>query len=225
MQVPRIPGTDSTNAVSFSVGVLVKTQAAWSVGSAAGGLDTGSIANSTWYSWYAIFRDDTEVGDFIFSLNHTSPALPTGYTHFRRIGGAITISPNWYAIQSFGDWFRFDTPLSDSATVSTTPGTLRLTFSPPGVICSVLLALTLRQAGTGNGYINHWDPALGNTPPHIGLGRIELENGAAATSAKVAGEVIVRTNTSQQIYNMLTGNQTAYTRAALGWWDRRGQDD
>lgn len=54
----------------------------------AGGLDTGSIAASTWYSVWVIWNGNTVAG--LLSLSATSPAMPSGYTHKARVGWTKT---------------------------------------------------------------------------------------------------------------------------------------
>jgi hypothetical protein len=54
--------------------------------SGAGGLDTGSIANNTWYYEYAIYNPTSVTWAALISLSATSPTLPSGYTAFARVG-------------------------------------------------------------------------------------------------------------------------------------------
>lgn len=58
--------------------ITKNTNSAWAVGSGNGSLDTGSIANSTYYG-YVIQRSDTGVVDVITSLSSSSPTMPTNY--------------------------------------------------------------------------------------------------------------------------------------------------
>lgn len=51
----------------------------------AGGLDTGSLAASTWYSVWRIGKTDGTRA-FLFSLSATAPTMPIGYTLKARIG-------------------------------------------------------------------------------------------------------------------------------------------
>lgn len=51
----------------------------------AGGLDTGAIAASTWYSVWRIGKTDGTRA-FLFSLSATAPTMPAGYTLKARIG-------------------------------------------------------------------------------------------------------------------------------------------
>lgn len=54
-------------------------------GVGANGLDAGTLAASTWYALFVICKDDgTTAG--LLSLSATAPTLPTGYTHFARVG-------------------------------------------------------------------------------------------------------------------------------------------
>jgi hypothetical protein len=94
-------GTDATNDVDIAAGIAIdrtnsqfmalnstlvkRLDAAWQVGTNKGGLDTGSIANTTYYV-YLIKRPDTGVVDALFSIDATAPTLPTNYTLYRKIG-------------------------------------------------------------------------------------------------------------------------------------------
>lgn len=48
-------------------------------------LDTGSEANDTWYAVHLI-GGNGQAAQGLLSTNATSPTLPTGFTHFRRVG-------------------------------------------------------------------------------------------------------------------------------------------
>src|ERR1700748_2450984 len=48
---------------------ISKTTSSWGVGTTAGALDTGTIANNTWYHVYVIKRLDTNVVDILISLS------------------------------------------------------------------------------------------------------------------------------------------------------------
>jgi hypothetical protein len=53
--------------------------------SGAGGIDTGSVASSTWYSvWILAQTNGTATG--VFSLSSTAPTLPSGFTLQARVG-------------------------------------------------------------------------------------------------------------------------------------------
>lgn len=46
----------------------------------AGGLDTGTLAASTWYYGYIIYNATTDTAQSLFSLSSSAPTLPSGYT-------------------------------------------------------------------------------------------------------------------------------------------------
>jgi hypothetical protein len=109
-------GTDATNDIDISAGtardasdtynyVLPSTyvkqiDAAWALGSAAGGLDTGSVGDSRYAIW-GIGRSDTKVCDVLFSTSFSSPTMPSDYDfkvllgEFTRAGG-VNGTPLWY---------------------------------------------------------------------------------------------------------------------------------
>lgn len=76
----------------LSAGITKRLDAAWSVGSGNGGLDTGSIADGT-YHIHLIMRSDTGVVDACYSTSPTAPTtgvnIPAAYNHSRRIGSRI----------------------------------------------------------------------------------------------------------------------------------------
>jgi len=82
---------DAADAVDMVLSAITKRiDAAWAVGTNQGGLDTGIVSTDVVYSVWAIYRDDTEVTDVLFSLSHTAPTMPSNYTHKRWIGWVLT---------------------------------------------------------------------------------------------------------------------------------------
>lgn len=88
-------GTSATVTVTFDEGVLesstnvYQTLRAVSLSIAgtstgANGLDTGTIAGSTWYSLWVIYNGTTASG--LMSLSATAPTMPSGYTYKARVG-------------------------------------------------------------------------------------------------------------------------------------------
>jgi len=122
---------------------ITKTTGAWAVGSGNGGLDTGTVANSTWYHVYLIERPDTSVVDVLFSTSATAPTMPTGYTKKRRIGSILTDgSAHIIAFIQVGDRFQWSTPVADVN--ANNPGTSAVTRTltvPTGIIVEANLAV------------------------------------------------------------------------------------
>lgn len=85
--------------IQLGSAITKRIDAAWAVGNNQGGLDTGSVSNSTYYIWL-IRRPDTGVVDALFSLSATAPTMPANYTQKRLIGGltrtgGVNSAPNY----------------------------------------------------------------------------------------------------------------------------------
>ena len=92
---------DSTDAYDMALAaVLTKCiDASWAAGDDAGGMDTGSVANSTYYYIWLIRKDSDGSIDALFSASATAPTMPAGYTYKRVIGRlcsgtSANINPN-----------------------------------------------------------------------------------------------------------------------------------
>lgn len=222
MSVAAGQASDSTNACLMELNsAIAKTTSAWTVGTASGGLDTGAIANNTWYHFYVIRRPDTGVVDVVFSLSATSPTLPTNYTQFRRIGsGRTNGSGQWTSFVQDGDYFYWTTPFGDIVTASlATANTLYTMTTPLGI--SVRGLFRGRQTQGVSGYTNFWEPARGlvgvgsTTPGHL----IMSDSATGATVFKCE----ILTNTASQIYGAATAN-TNVSVWTDGWVDTRGRN-
>lgn len=60
----------------------------------AGGLDTGSVASTTWYAVWAIWDDVRRLSALLLSTSFTAPLLPAGYRFSRRLGAVRTDGSN-----------------------------------------------------------------------------------------------------------------------------------
>src|SRR5207244_8196331 len=115
-----------------------KTTSAWTVGSTNGAMDTGSVANNTWYYVHLIKRPDTGVVDVLFSLSATAPTLPTNYTIFRRLGAMKTNgSAQWIKFVQVGDYFMWAVPAIDVSNTNPTSATNYTMSVPTGItVCA-----------------------------------------------------------------------------------------
>jgi len=77
--------TANYDLMQLTSAITKQIDAAWAVGNNAGGLDTGSVGNNTYYIWL-IRRPDAGVVDALYSLSSTAPTMPTNYTQKRLIG-------------------------------------------------------------------------------------------------------------------------------------------
>lgn len=100
-----------------STAITKQSNVAWAVGTNAGMLDTGAIANSDYYIWQ-IKRTDTNVVDKLCSLSSTAPTMPASYTikrligWFKRVAG---VNVAWHAYETEGGGLEmtWDSPTLD----------------------------------------------------------------------------------------------------------------
>ena len=106
-----------------------------SAANGANGLDTGSLATSTFYSSWVIYNPTTLTTAGLISLSATAPTLPSGYTHKARTGWVRTDSTGSkfpLAFRQFGrrTWYVVgagtnvtQTPRLSTGAVGTPPST------------------------------------------------------------------------------------------------------
>ena len=208
-----------------------KTFSNWSVGSGTGGLDTGSIANNTWYHVFEINRPDTGVTDILLSTSATTPTLPTNYTKQRRIGSIKTDgTPNIITFFQNGDDFLWSTmPALDYN--ATNPGSsavlVTLAAAPSGVRTKVLLNAQLNNTSPLTNMT--WlisSPDVANTAPGYAASPLGSIGGiASAIGNSVVGQVQVWTNTTPQVRSTVaTSNANVSVQLqVVGWTDNRGR--
>lgn len=96
-----VNGSDTNHDIDFSAGRVADSTAAsmlilesvmtkqidsaWTVGNNAGGLFSGTAANSTTYYCFLIQNDTDETIDCGFDTSSTAANIPAGYTKYRRI--------------------------------------------------------------------------------------------------------------------------------------------
>lgn len=235
-------GTDAVNDIDIAVGMCrdsaddvnillssvftKRLDAAWAVGSGNGGLDTGAIANTTYYV-HLIKRSDTQVVDALFSTSASAPTMPTNYTDRRRIGALLREGGSIVAFRQDGDKFWRSTPVEDVNAVN--PGTSAVTRTlsvPVGLPVNAMVTHGIVDQSTNtNMYGLLTALADTNTTPTVSLRDVAIvlvgaDEGGAGTSYRE-----VTTNTSAQIRSRITvsGANTRETIATLGWIDQRGR--
>jgi len=225
MSVSAGIGMDSTNLVALTLASAIsKTTSAWAVGSGNGGIDTGTIAVSTWYYFFLIRRPDTGVVDVIFSLSSSAPTLPTNYTQYRYIGGALTnASSQWTGFTQFGDDFFWSTPPALAFNGAGSPAAALLVCDVPRgrKVKAWLNASQLIPAGTAAGsYFS--DPNNADVAPVATVSPLLSIGGTNSNAAQLIlnAQVNCWTNTSAQIRHRELTTNTLQIQT-LGWTDLR----
>ena len=226
MTVAAGQAADSTNASYMTLGSSMgKTTSGWTAGTGNGGLDTGSIANSTWYHFYLIAKADGTT-DVTFSTNATTPSLPSGYTLYRRIGsGKTNGSAQWILFKQNGDRFKWDVGVNDVA-AAVNPGTSAVTRTltvPTGIVVDAWLDNS--ESNQSNNRFVLWT-ALDQTDTTPSITNNTL-NAQGTNTARFNAEIYVKTNTSAQVrYRTNASGASDETNVVtVGWIDSRGRND
>jgi len=229
-------GTDATNDLDISAGTAVsddgdqlitvaaitkRLDAGWTVGSAQGCLDTGSIADTSYHLW-AIKRVDTGVTDVLCSASATSPTLPSNYTDkkligsFRRASSAI-VAFKQYDIGGGQTWTKLMVPVLDinDATPGTSAKTGTLASIPTGRQLVADFATNI-VTNTGASY------ALITSLDQTDTAASSSVFNASGDNANPSNNHQIMTNTSAQIrYRQNSGNTVTMRFVTHGWIDPR----
>lgn len=112
ISVGECRSANNTADLLLTSAITKRSDAPWAAGTNQGGMDVGTKPNNGTLHVYII--SDGTVQDAIFSTSVTSPALPGGYTQYRRIGAVTTDgSGNIRAFVQVGDRFLYKTPSKD----------------------------------------------------------------------------------------------------------------
>ena len=199
---------------------FTKSTAAWTVGSGNGCLDSGSIANATWYHVFVIERTDTGVVDELCSTSATAPTLPTNYTKKRRIGSFKTdTSAHILAFTQYGTGNRREYILAagvqdvSAQTLTTANRTLyTLSSVPLGIKVDAYLNLGLTGTGTGQRI------AYFTSPDENDNTVVNTLVDSAGNGGRAGIKTIIRTNTSQQI-GARGATADVIDVGTIGWYD------
>lgn len=214
--------------MSLTSAITKQLDANWAVGTAAGGLDTGSIANDT-YHVFLIKRTDTGVVDVLFSISPTAPTMPASYTLKRRIGSIVRTGAAIKPFTQHADVFMWTDPVLD--TDATNPGSSAVTRTatiPTDIALEAISNVFL--SGTGASRDGVYISPLTSTDSAASLTAAPLSsnsNGASSTfDADTVSSVVMKvfTNTSAQYRSrMIVGTASILRIATLGWVDVRGK--
>lgn len=218
--------TDSsaTTVIRLTSAITKRLDAAGAAGTNAGGLDTGSIANTTYHVW--LIRNPTTLSvDALFSTSASSPTMPTGFTQARRIGSIVRVSGAIKAFTQDGDFFEWTTPATDvNAGQIANSRTTRTLTVPTGIVVHALVS----SFDTGDGSANPgatWVGPLTTTNAAVTLANSRMGFTRVANQPNWSTQY-VRTNTSGQIgdRSSTTGTSGNYYLVTHGWLDSRGKN-
>lgn len=225
--------TDSTSAFSMFLTseITKRIDATWAVGDDAGGLFTGSVANSTWYHLFVIRRSDSGVVDAGFDTSVTAANIPTNYDAFRRVGSVLTDgSANILAfvaeeIQGGGIEIHWDVAQTGFST--TDPGTTRVTQAltgiPTGYKAIPNMFVNCSSAQGDEVSVLFTESGQTDTTPSSTRCHMYDDSTSQAGVWEFGAFVRIHTNTSAQVLYRLdnSGVTVSVTAIIHGWTDPR----
>lgn len=228
---------DNTTNITLAAPITKQIDAIWAVGTNAGGMNTGAVANSTWYEVMIGIRPDTSVVDVWFTTTANRLTFPNvAYTKKRRIGWVRRgVATNLQFIQ-IDDYFTLITQVNDVSTVTTaTAAAVTLTAPPDSIV---------RFRANLNGMTNNVTPLVsdkittvfseiveGNVTPAASTGIASLiasmySTASTGTGTEPSGHFDMRVSSTSTIEHdsVLTANTSATIDiSTYGWIDNRGR--
>lgn len=183
----------------------------------ANGLDTGSLANATWYAIHLISSSlNRAMPALLASTSATAPLMPTGYDSFRRISWALTDgSAHFLKYYVYGNsnsrkyvWDAVITELSAGAATSFTDVDLASSVPPTARLATLNWKIVPATAGN--------------------IAKLRVNGSSSTTNIQLTGSVAAQPNVgfvemntdSSQIIEYLVGNASdALTLLTAGFED------
>jgi hypothetical protein len=181
------------------------------------GRDTGSELNSTWYHIYLIWKADSTTAG-LFSLNSSTPTLPTGYIYFRRIGSVYNNSSG--NIRTFiqkGDYVYHKDHILDVNNYLLGTTAILFTMSVPTGV--QVLTLTNFTAYAG-GSILISSPSQNDQA--VALNTMSHMSTLSSYQNNYSGHIL--TNTSGQLRARANAASTNFFALTAGYIDFRGKN-
>lgn len=211
---------ESHDEVMTLAAVITKQiDAAWAVGDNQGGMNTGAVANDTWYEVHLIKRVDTGVVDVMFTTTANRATLPANYTKQRRIGWVRRGTATNLQFTQVEDYFTLTNSINDITAPVTTAATVALTV-PPNTIALFRAANTTTATTNATGTVVFNETVEAEQAPDHAVGHGSL--GVADVIGTDAGHFALRVNASSQIrHDAVTTAAHTMDVSTYGWIDRR----
>lgn len=238
--VGKCRSSDDSIDLNLTSPITKRLDQSYAAGTGNGGREAGlALWPNMGYHVYLIYNPTTLAYDAIFSLSATNPALPSGFTKYRRLGAFMTdASSNIRKFFQKGNWFFFkDRSTEFSNTNNNGPNVpyLRQLYIPQGK--KMLARIYYQSAGTSdmNAYLsNCFDPDDGSPTSldattkwaHIRRYTVSIPSGSGTTFTSYGATVLdVWTDQNRQIYTMSNDATDTIAGGTVGWMDDRNELD
>ncbi|MDR9813117.1 hypothetical protein [Rhizobium hidalgonense] len=202
--------------MTLSSAITKRLDAAWAVGTNQGGLDTGSIANTTYHIWL-IQRSDTGVVDALFSTSATSPTMPANYDRKRRIGSILRESAAIVGFFQLGRFFYRGPKIDYDSTSALASQTVSLSV-PTGIRVRPIISSQLVIPASSNVAVS-FGAGQGTATGFVGQTGFTGTGEVASDTTQISSLI---TNTNRQIYlevAITSGSITTCRIRTHGWID------
>jgi len=238
-------GGDTTNDIAVAAGsvrdeldlvdmrlpasITKQIDASWAVGTGAGGMNTGSVANSTWYEVHVIMRPDTGVVDVMFTTTADRATLPTNYVYQRRIGWVRRGTATNLQFTQVDDHFTWTTQVNDASYTPNGTATARTLSAPPSSIVRFRAGINTSSGSVGDGIVVVFSEIVeGGILPAVttGISSLAFEIGGAnfGTTAGQFADLRLSATSTIETDDQLTGTPTMTVDiSTYGWIDTRGR--
>ena len=235
-------GTDPSNDIDHAVGeardsgdsldatlaaVLTKQlDAAWAEGDDAGGLFSGSMAASTWYTDFLIRKTTDGAVDAGFDSDSGGANKPAGWAVMRRLGAVLTDAASPPAIRGFtsiaehGSFLWDDPSLDITVADQSTTEVLRTLSVPPGIRVKAMIRVRISHASAQRLLLIRSPDTNDEAPSAAAAPLLSLVTGAGGEEA--FGTFEVYTNASGQIATRSDGAATDLDIVTIGWQEAPG---
>jgi len=219
---------DSADGCDLILSAILTKQidAAFAVGDDAGGMFTGSVANSTEYHIFLIKKDSDETIDAGFDTDVDCANIPSGYTEYRRLGSRWTDgSANLRGSTQIGDDVLWDDPPLDvnESSVDQTSAALKTLTVATGV--KVKAIINVYGDISDGEFIYISSPDVNDEAPSTTAAPLCSSHSGGPGTDFVSLQMEVWTNTSGQVrVRGSNSNASTFLISALGYTDRRGRD-
>lgn len=177
-------------------------------GTGANGLDTGTLAASTWYAVWVISNGTTTAT--LLSLSSTAPTMPSGYTHKARVGWIRTDSTaNKHPARFTQFGRRVDYAPATGTNLTAYPTLFSGSTSGPASLASFIPA----TAGVVRGLVQYSATNTASISSEDGAQLYIFDSGTGPAALRSPFEVITRTRA------IVVGSSGAAAGLVVGWED------
>jgi hypothetical protein len=209
-----------TDLIVLAAPITKQLDAAWAVGTNAGGINTGAEAINTWYEVHLIKRPDTGVVDVMFTTTANRATLPASYTLQRRIGwirndgaGAIL------AFTQVDDYFTLTTQINDQSITATATAAAVTVTVPPSCVGRFRIASDSNTDNAVNQVTVFSEIVEGNVTPSDTTGISSI--GVHDIAGSQASHMELRVSSTSQIEHDSSHTTNVVDISTFGWIDGR----